>query len=99
MCLILLRILFLHIRVGAQNGLCQALCLVTKLIEVGILFSVAENDAHTAAYVSLWFSENADTGMILYCRKIRYSDIIFSSIYVNGNTSILWFSLLRNIHS
>ena len=57
--------LFLHIWVGSQDGLCQALCLVAECIQVIALLAVAENDTHAATYVSLWLSEDADAGMIL----------------------------------
>lgn len=60
--------LFLHIWVGTQYGLCQALCLVAELVEVIALLAVAENDTHAATYVSLWLSEDADAGMILLQR-------------------------------
>ena len=56
--------LFLHIWVGAQDGLCQALCLVAERIQVIALLAVAENDTHAATYVSLWLSEDADAGVV-----------------------------------
>lgn len=56
--------LFLHVRVGAENGLCQSLRLVTEGIQVGALLAVAENDTHAATHVSLWLSEDADAGVV-----------------------------------
>ena len=56
--------LFLHIWVGTQYGLCQALCLVAELIEVIALLAVAENDTHAATHVSLWLTEDADAGVV-----------------------------------
>ena len=56
--------LFLHIWVGTQYGLCQALCLVAELVEVIALLAVAENDTHAATYVSLWLAEDADAGVV-----------------------------------
>ena len=56
--------LFLHIWVGTQYGLCQALCLVAELIEVIALFAVAEHYTHSSAHVSLWLAEDTDAGVI-----------------------------------
>ena len=56
--------LFLHVWVGSQYGFCQTLCLVAKLVEVIALLAVAENNAHAAAYVSLWLAEDTDAGVV-----------------------------------
>ena len=56
--------LFLHIRVGSQNGLGQALGLVAQGIHVVALFAVAEHYTHSSAHVSLWLAEDADAGVV-----------------------------------
>ena len=56
--------LFLHVRVGAENGLCQSLRLVTEGIQVGAHLVIAEYDTHAATYVSLWLAEDADASAV-----------------------------------
>ena len=63
-CFILDDFLFLHIRVGAQNGLCQVLCLVAQSIHVIAFLAVAEHNTHSSAHVSLWLTEDADAGVV-----------------------------------
>lgn len=56
--------LFLHVRVSAEHGLCEALSLVAESIGVGILLTIAEHYAHATAKVSLWLAEDAYTGAL-----------------------------------
>ena len=48
---------------------------------------------------SVFRSKSHNRLLTVYCRKDRYTDIELSSVYENGNTTILWFSLLCDIHS
>ena len=58
--------LFLHVRVGAENGLCQSLRLVTEGIQVGAHLVIAEHDTHAATYVSLWLAKDADASAVFF---------------------------------
>lgn len=61
---VILITLFLHVRVGAENGLCQSLRLVTEGVQVITHLAIAEHDTHAATYVSLWLAEDADAGAV-----------------------------------